>query len=439
MEKTTKRINLIKALVIIVTAAIILLVLTKVLLLKSEDGINQLQALYKQPADSIDVILIGSSHVYCDISTGVLWDNHGIAAFDLGGAEAPSWVSYYQLKEALKTQQPKVVCYEIAVSAMYPTLFQNDEWAVDNDYGMKWNRERIENLRVNSEGYDFYKRLIPLNIMHGRYNDLGENDFKNVRDSANYKGFDPRENVQGFETPDISNVTDAVPCSEKAEKGIRDIIELTRSESIPLVFFVSPYGVSEDHQKIYNYIEQIAQSENVGFIDFNKKYDEMGLDFSSDFADYTHVNYSGNYKFSDYLGKTLKEMYDIPDRRGDSRYVSWEWDSAIQRNERNNLEMMSCENAGDVLNMAREGYIVFAVIDEKGYIMDDNEVVASGDKDFRLIYEKDDDTFEFVEWMGDDHRLCSLFVNDDEHIEFYGNLLFVYDKLNHKYVRSIYF
>ena len=59
---------------------------------------------YSRSFNSIDVIFSGSSKVYCDIATGVLWEKYGIAAFDLGGAEAPSWGSYYQLKEALKTQ-----------------------------------------------------------------------------------------------------------------------------------------------------------------------------------------------------------------------------------------------------------------------------------------------------------------------------------------------
>ncbi|MBO4637891.1 MAG: hypothetical protein J5685_12205, partial [Clostridiales bacterium] len=143
MEKNKKLINIIKALVIAVVAIILVLGIAKVLLLKSEDGINQFQAFYKQPENSIDVIFSGSSKVYCDIATGVLWENHGIAAFDLGGAEAPSWVSYYQIKEALKTQKPKVICYEVSVAAMYDMLTQANNWSTDNSYGMKWNRNRI--------------------------------------------------------------------------------------------------------------------------------------------------------------------------------------------------------------------------------------------------------------------------------------------------------
>ena len=205
MEKT-KIINFIKMLIIIATAVVIVCVLSKILVLKSEDGINQFDALYKQPENSIDVFFVGSSKVYCDIATGVLWEKYGIASFDLGGAEAPAWVSYYQLKEALRRQRPKVICYEVSVPAMYPDILnQSTEWATDNTYGMKWNSNRTEQLRANSETEEDYRtRLNPFNIMHGRYNDLQENDFTNVRNTARYKGFDPREKIVEMETPDIS-------------------------------------------------------------------------------------------------------------------------------------------------------------------------------------------------------------------------------------------
>ena len=311
MEKSTKPVvNFIKAVIIILVAAIIVVGTSRILVLKSEDGINQFQAFYKQPENSIDVIFSGSSKVYCDIATGVLWGNYGIAAFDLGGAEAPSWVSYYQLKEALKTQKPKVICYEVSVAAMYSMLTQANNWASDNIYGMRWGRNRIDIIKADSEEKEFYPRLNPYNIMHGRYKDLGENDFTNVRNTVNYKGFDPREAIYEMDTPETAGILGTEPCTEKEEEYIGKLIDLSSSEGIPILFFASPYGVDEHEQQILNYVGMIAESRGVEFIDFNREYDEIGIDFSSDMADSGHLNYSGNYKFSDYFGSILKEKYD---------------------------------------------------------------------------------------------------------------------------------
>ena len=443
MEKHVKIINFIKALIIIAVAVLVVAGLSKLLVLKSEDGINQFDALYKQPEDSIDVIFLGSSKVYCDIATGVLWDNYGIASFDLGGAEAPAWVSYYQLKEALRTQKPKVVCYEVSIAAMYPTLYQSDEWASDNSYGMKWNSNRIDQLRVNSEDSDYYTRLNPFNIVHGRYNDLSENDFRNVRSSAKYKGFDPREMIVESNRPDISTITETEPCTQKAEEYIRKIIELCRSEGIEPVLFASPYEVPEDEQKVMNYIWTVADSEGVDYIDFNGRYDEMGLDFSVDIASGNHLSFTGNYKFSDYFGSVLRDKYNVPDRRGDSKYVSWDWDSSIQAFQRNDLEIKKAETAEEILLLARDGYVIFAVQNGKGFIIENGEIVKEADPGFRLSKKYGNDTLLLVDegeaWESGSHEdhFAVFFVNDEEHREYFGNILFVYDTVRHEYVGSL--
>lgn len=442
MEKT-KIINFIKMLIIIATAVVILCVLSKILVLKSEDGINQFDALYKQPENSIDVFFVGSSKVYCDIATGVLWEKYGIASFDLGGAEAPAWVSYYQLKEALRRQRPKVICYEVSVPAMYPDILnQSTEWATDNTYGMKWNSNRTEQLRANSETEEDYRtRLNPFNIMHGRYNDLQENDFTNVRNTARYKGFDPREKIVEMETPDISGVTTAAPCSEKAEEYARKIIELAKQEDIPILFFASPCEARESEQEIINYMWQIAQSEGVPYIDFNTRYEEIGMDYSKDMSVGNHLSYTGNYKFSSYFGQILKDEYDIPDRRGDGRYASWDWDATYQNYERQDLLINQTEDAAEIMNLASQGYLIFGINEDKGCVIENGELV-SGDPDqteIRVTYESGDNAFLLKDWYNKGEHMVSLFVNDTEYIEYYGNILFIYDNINHRYVRSIYF
>lgn len=470
MEKSNRLQNFIKAVVIIAVAVLILLGLDKLFLLKSEDGISQLESIRKQKENTVDVIFFGSSHVYCDIATGVLWDNYGISSFDLGGAEAPAWVSYYHLKEALKTQKPKVVCYEISVAALYPMLNQVDSWAADNNYGMSISKERIDQLKVNSEGNEeFLKRLFPLSVMHGRYADLSENDFKDVNNTINYKGFDPRERVFPIEDKVMPETSEAEPCSEKAEEYIRKIIELCRENDTPLLFFVSPYDELEEELRIYNYIDAIADEYGVEHIDFNRYAGEMGLDFGWDMHDSTHLNFFGDYKFTDFLGKTLKERYDIPDHRGDKLYESWEIDARAQRTERNNntLAYAKHDPSEFMRNLNSEGYLVFvnlrsgagegidedrsAALESMGipvekqvfgsaYILMDGSIVKELPKFYRESLKDGGKTLLFVsEGKGDDPSSVSLFVDDDEYKDDYDNLIFVYDYINDLYLDKVNF
>ena len=81
-------------------------------------GICSMMNLYRQPANSIDVLTVGTSLAYAGINTNVLWEEYGIASYNLCSAEQPFWVSYYTIKEALKTQRPKLILLD-AKPAIY--------------------------------------------------------------------------------------------------------------------------------------------------------------------------------------------------------------------------------------------------------------------------------------------------------------------------------
>lgn len=44
-------------------------------------------------------------------------------------------------------------------------------------------------------------------------------------------------------------------------------------------------------------------------------YDEVGLDFATDFRDVSHVNNSGAGKVTRYMAEFLEESYGLPNRR----------------------------------------------------------------------------------------------------------------------------
>ena len=66
------------------------------------------------------------------------------------------------------------------------------------------------------------------------------------------------------------------------------------------------------------------KEEGIPFINLNRYYDELGIDFATDFADKNHMNHLGNVKFTGWLGNYLAANYDIPDRRGDAEYLSYD-------------------------------------------------------------------------------------------------------------------
>ena len=45
--------------------------------------------------DTVDVLCVGSSHVYCGINPVQLYNDYGIAAYDLAAGSQAVWYSYF--------------------------------------------------------------------------------------------------------------------------------------------------------------------------------------------------------------------------------------------------------------------------------------------------------------------------------------------------------
>lgn len=305
-----------------------LLVIRNILEYKSPHGINQTRAFYHQRRNTIDVLAVGSSHVHCDINTGELWNSYGIAAYDFSAAEQPLWITYYYLKEAYKYQSPKVVVLDLFSAARFKEDFHY-KWAEESFRGFRFSKTKLDMLNISIEE-EYKKEYFPSFLTyHNRYIDLNKEDLYNIfgnhKEKKISKGFTP-----GFIVADQSKTftawdeLDDYNLTEKSELYLNKIIELTRSEGSKLVLIVAPYNLDERDRITYNQIEEIAKKENVPFYDFTDELEEIGIDRAHDFNDHTHLNYWGSVKFSNYLGQVLKNEVEIPDRRGDKKYHSYD-------------------------------------------------------------------------------------------------------------------
>lgn len=406
----SKIMKLVRAIITIAAFAIATSICLRILILKSEDGIEQMESFYLQESDTVDALLIGSSHVYCDINTGILWDEYGISAFDLGGAEQPFWNTYYFLKEALKTQTPNVIVLDVTTPGIRSVEFQPEVWSVTNLYGLHWNKDRIDATHISTDNDEVFHRILnPFNTMHTRYDELNKDDFVDHNRSINYKGFDLREDVVPFEMRDMSDETEQMPITEKEETYFRKIIEFTKEKNIPLMLISAPFPVQryENAQKIYNYEFALAEKEGIPYIDFNKgHYDEIGLDFSKDMADEFHLNTSGNEKFTKYFGKLLTEKYDLTDHRGDEKYSSWDVDALIQRQEVARVNLRFSETEEEYKNfLNNEQYIVYVADSDTNEI----RVMSLGDT---IYSSSDEEQKDFID-LGNTKLLLSRIKNRD--------------------------
>jgi hypothetical protein len=292
---------------------------------KTIHGIMQAKELYAQPEDTIDVAFLGSSHVHYDVNTAKLWEDYGIAGYDYSAAEQPLWITYYYLIEMCKTQSPKLVVLDL----YSPVAFFDDYqyyFLSDNLNGVKLSLNKIKMMMAAAEPEKILDHFPNFSCYHLRYSELTEDDveyvFSTKEERQTFKGYTPHFKVADYPRPDWEcDEVGVLPA--KTEKYLVKIINYCKEHDIELYLVANPYYVEYQEACGYNRIKQIAEQYGVKYDDYNDYYDEMGLDFSKDLNDDSHLNYEGSCKFTALLGKNIKDSFDIPDRRGQERWESW--------------------------------------------------------------------------------------------------------------------
>ena len=336
---------------------------SRVLRFKYDDGIQQLDSFYRLENNSIDVLLLGTSHSYAHIAPFYLYKLYGISSFNLGGSVQPLWNTYFSLKESLKTQKPKLIVLE-AFATIYNYEYIDDSRIIKNTYGIKWSLNRLNSVMVSSPKNRWNEFLNPFYRYHNRYYSLISEDFLPYKGKYRYKYSKGNSNYSAIYSYNKPNfyITNKVNLYPKVEKYYRMVIELAKNNNIHILILKTPYGrYNENHQKKYNMAKKIADEYNVPFLNFNLNYDEYFLDFSEDFADRPgHLNYKGVAKFTRYLGQYLKDNYDLPDRRGDPKYYSWEMNVKYQDKEIYNLELKQYTNLNEYMEKVKnaDDYVV---------------------------------------------------------------------------------
>ncbi|MDD6812508.1 MAG: hypothetical protein PUD93_11745 [Lachnospiraceae bacterium] len=333
------------------------------------DGNQALNGLYQMDKNTADVIFYGSSHIYAGVNTVKLWDEYGIAGYDLAGTMQTLWNSYYNMKESLKYQSPEVMVVDV-YGALIEEEYYTSTNVIKNVSNMRFSINKIENVWASVPHEDFLSYLFSYPLTHDSYKDLQKGNYIEEINQVGgkwYKGFKPSFAVTQYDKlPQIDvNVEKTAP-SEKNIEYLKKMVNLAKEKEIQLVFIVVPYeGVQKEDEEIYLWVKEFALENDVPFLDGNSYYKEMSFDSTTDFAEASHLNYSGACKFTTYLGKWLKESYKLEDRRGEEKYVSWQNYSDSWELYQKNQDLVKIKEAEEYIDMIQfsENYILFISFD----------------------------------------------------------------------------
>lgn len=293
--------------------------LNRNMLCEKQDGFYSLEE------NCLDVVFLGSSNIHCNVNPNVIWNDYGITSYNYSCDQQELGTTYYYLQQVFETQSPKVVVIDIMSDGSEDIIGTNQaHWAFDH---MKNDRYRIEAIwkRTREARMELY---FPIIAYHGRWKELTENDYKYKSNQHNILNGSFIYMIDGkMEHP---NIPDSIPKTKLHPKTIfwlDSLIELCEKNDCECVFIKTPYTIYvEEWFAYYDAVEEYCQSKDVTFLNFNKRVDDVGLDFTTDYADWGHMNWNGQKKFSDYLGEYLTNNYDLENKHGNPKYIQWDED-----------------------------------------------------------------------------------------------------------------
>ena len=292
---------------------------------RAESPEGHLTAEYYRETTDHDVLFVGDCEVFENFSPVTLYNEYGITSYIRGGAQQLVWHSYYLLEDALQTETPKVVVYNVlALKYGEP---QSEPYNRLNLDGMRWGSAKIHAIKASmTDGEDFLSYVFPLLRYHDRIDKLNAEDwqywFKNDAPLA-FKGYLMHVGVNpntGLPTPPRLK-EDEKHLPKKSMEWLEKMAALCESRGIALVLIKSPSIDPYWYPEWDEDVQTFAKSHGLRYDNMIEENDLIGIDMQTDTYDQgQHLNVFGAEKLSQWFGAVLKTAYDLPDHRGEAAY-----------------------------------------------------------------------------------------------------------------------
>lgn len=291
---------------------------------------SSMQQLYATPPGLMDVVFAGTSHCYGGVNPDLMWEENGIAAFNMAVSGQDKASCVHHLREVMKTQRPRVVFVDIYAAAFeYSTHASN---IYRNMLAMRTSRNSVSLVNEYIPEGERTDYLLRWPIVHTRYRELGKYDFLSYPPSDFGRGFCIRFGVTPVTpAPDIYLSDLASPLTDSQKKFVDDLHALSAEYGFDLILMLLPLEMNMDMRKAFNAVFGYAETLGIPAMDLNHLREEIGYDYEADFLDADHLNIAGAEKTSRYLASYLDAHYDLPDHRGDAAYELWDKSASYNR------------------------------------------------------------------------------------------------------------
>ena len=328
-----------KILIFFIVFAVLLLPVSY--LLRPDDGHTKaaFAGFYAEENNTLDTVFIGSSAAYRYFVPPLLWKNYGVTSYLLATSAQPLDTVPYIIAEAEKTQSPKLYVVEIRRLIMEDYNIKNNLYQESSDResqlrqvadNMKYshNRTQLINSTVDGDKTDW---LIDIIHNHSNWKYITSKSFglmlynkKNSVKSATTIG--AWKELQKFETESYAG--EQLELENKTKQKLVNLLKFCKGRGLNVLFVSTPYVEDSQYIALENYAAEVIKNYGYEYLNCNYLYDEIGVDFSSDFYNSQHTNILGAEKVTSYIGDYIVKNYAVLSSHGES--IAKDWDKAYE-------------------------------------------------------------------------------------------------------------
>ena len=236
---------------------------------------------HNMPEDSVDVIVLGSSHAQYSFVPSFFYEDTGLYSYVLGSAFQPLKVSYQMLREALKTQNPEMVILEVYTACL------DEETVNDTRYTIAEYQMRGE------EKYNTINFIEDEDKRKEYYNDFlnNHNNWKNIESidellSVNSDISGSFGYVENNVYLPVDNYWYSFKYDEDLDISLKeddlnafnDIYSLCQEKSIELLLYMVPMdNMTQVAQSYLHKVWDWANERGINYIDFLSNDEKMDI------------------------------------------------------------------------------------------------------------------------------------------------------------------
>lgn len=268
---------------------------------------TRLEHFYAQPADSLDVVAVGSSAIYTFVSPLRLYGRTGLTSAVYAAPNMSVPMIRYAVEECRKTQ-PNAL-YIIELRAMLATPEDRENIQIDlrrMTDNMPYSLNRARMLWALAPKDELGQMAFDLVKYHGRWKELRASDVRLVWGKTDaLAGYQLDETIESVALPDWHAVNAQIEPDAQNEADFRALLEALAKDNVRALFVATPYALSRAQVKQLNAVGRITAEYGYPFLDFNKQTAALGLSGEGDYADFRHTNTRGMTIVTDALGERL--------------------------------------------------------------------------------------------------------------------------------------